>query len=82
MAAIVDQTPLRRAAARAGGVIPLCRELSVTRQSFYEWEKLGGMPPLTAILVARLTGESPYDLCREQDHGKLDLVADFYARRG
>lgn len=80
MAAIVEQTPLRHAAARAGGVAPLCRELGVTRQTFYLWEQEGGATPVFAILIARLTGATPYGVCRERDHATLDRIADYYAR--
>lgn len=80
-AAILEQTPLRQAAARADGINPLCRELGVTRQSFYTWEKEGGATPIYALLIARLTGVDHFAVCAERYHTQLALVADYFARR-
>lgn len=80
-AAILEQKPLRKAAAHAGGINALCRELGVTRQAFYEWEKGEGATPVFAILMARLTGVDHFALCAERYHDQLALVADYFARR-
>jgi hypothetical protein len=80
-AAILEQTPLRAAAARAGGINPLCRELGVTRQSFYDWEKQAGATPIYALLIARLTGLDHFTVCAERYHDQLVAVADYFARR-
>lgn len=81
-AALVEQTPLRRAEARAGGINALCRELGVTRQAFHTWEKKGGATPVYAILMARLTGGDPHRLCAEAYHEQLSLIADYFANKG
>jgi len=80
-AAILEQSPLRQAAARAGGINPLCKELGVTRQSFYEWQNNGGATPIYALLIARLTGLGHFEVCAERYHEQLALVADYFARR-
>lgn len=79
--AILPQTPLRRAAARAGGIVRLTSQLGVTRQSFYTWESQGGASATYAILIARLTGEAPHDVCAPQYVDKLDLITDYFAHR-
>lgn len=79
-AAIMEQSPLRKAAARANGINELARQLGVTRQSFYSWEKEGGATPVFAILIARLTGVKPHDVCAERYHEQLDLIVDYFAR--
>lgn len=78
-AAMMEQTPLRRAAARANGINELARQLGVTRQSFYEWEKNQGATPVYAILIARLTGMKPVELCAERYLEQLSLIEDYFA---
>jgi hypothetical protein len=81
-AALVDQTPLRACAARAGGVMPLCRALGVTRQTFYDAEREGGFTVALALSVARLTGADPYAITRDRDIPALSIICDYFANRG
>ena len=76
-AAIMEQTPLRRAAARANGINALCRELGVTRQALYDWEKQGGATPVYAILIARLTGIPAQELCSPRYDEQMALIRDW-----
>lgn len=81
-AALVEQTPLRACAARAGGVIPLCRALGVARQTFYDAERAGGFAAVLGIAAARLTGADVYAITRESDHETLGIISDYFANRG
>lgn len=76
-AAIIQQTPLRQAAARAGGINPLCRELGTTRQAYYDWQKQGGATPVYAILMSRLTGIPAQDLCSDRYAEQMALIRDW-----
>lgn len=80
-AAIMEQTPLRRAAARANGINALCRELGVTRQAYYDWGKQGGATPVYAIIIARLTGVDPFEVCAERYHDQLVAIGDYYHQK-
>lgn len=78
--AIVEPDALRRAAALAGGINPLVHELGLSRQTFYDWQKAGGAPATAAILIARLTGVSPYEVAKATEWGIIDALRDYFAR--
>ncbi len=69
--------PIRVAAARAGGINPLIRQLGVTRQTFYLWEK-EGCTAIYAILIARLTGVNPYTIVAPKHMHQLKLVHEYF----
>lgn len=58
--------PLSRAIKLAGGLSALARELGISKQAVYAWQKV---PPQHVLQVERLTGITRYEL-RPDLHGQ------------
>jgi transposase-like protein len=67
----MDNTHLEAVARRAGGIAALCRELGVSRQTFYDWRTQGGMTPGFALRAARWFSGDAMALCAERHRDEL-----------